>query len=298
MESVITPVDIFTLIPIAILVVILSYLSNKEIRKSLEQSKKTQALLQGKLNESVEALRKSREARLQELTKAAEFGRISQGLFHDLISPLTSLILHTESLKKDPDAHHNLEKALHASHRMAEYVKDVRKTLSKEEKECECNLKEELESVMHLLSYRMRDARVTLTKTVDGSISWFGYPHKIRQIFSNLLSNAIDSFEKNVHGQARKIHIELTRHNDTAKLEVSDTGSGISQENLEKIFEPFFTTKTLEKGTGIGLSTVKSIVEKDLKGKIEVESTPGKGSLFRITFLLQGRDPAASLRLQ
>lgn len=66
-------------------------------------------------------------------------------------------------------------------------------------------------------------------------------------------------------------------------LEVSDTGPGIDQENLEKIFEPFFTTKPVGKGTGLGLHIVQTIVNQ-YNGKITVESPPGGGALFRVYF--------------
>ena len=113
--------DVLTLIPIFIIVGILFYLSNREIKKSLEQSRATQEILAKdheylvkRLDMSDKELRETRQTRLNELAKAAEFGRLAQGLFHDLMTPLTSVILHTEKLKESSAAHQHVEKAVDA----------------------------------------------------------------------------------------------------------------------------------------------------------------------------------------
>ena len=67
-----------------------------------------------------------------------------------------------------------------------------------------------------------------------------------------------------------------------AVIEITDTGSGIPEDKIEKIFEPFFTTKSKGSGTGLGLAIVRSIVEAH-RGLIEVSSQPGQGTMFRIT---------------
>ncbi|MCK5138995.1 MAG: histidine kinase, partial [Thermodesulfovibrionia bacterium] len=71
-----------------------------------------------------------------------------------------------------------------------------------------------------------------------------------------------------------------TEKKDVA-IKITDTGSGIPQEQIKNIFEPFFTTKAVGKGTGLGLSVSQSLV-KEHNGEIEVESTLGKGSTFTV----------------
>jgi PAS domain S-box-containing protein len=101
-------------------------------------------------------------------------------------------------------------------------------------------------------------------------------PSQLNQVFMNLLVNA---------GQAIVEHGEITirtgRDGDGVWVAVSDTGSGIPQENLNRIFEPFFTTKPVGKGTGLGLSLSYGIVVKH-RGRIEVTSEVGKGTTFRV----------------
>ena len=100
---------------------------------------------------------------------------------------------------------------------------------------------------------------------------------QINQVVMNLLVNAahaIDDFGK--------IIIRTRQETDNVVIEVEDTGKGISRENINRIFEPFYTTKPIGKGTGLGLSLSFNIIEKH-NGRIDVDSTPGEGTCFRIT---------------
>ncbi|HZW24078.1 MAG TPA: PAS domain S-box protein [Gallionella sp.] len=101
-------------------------------------------------------------------------------------------------------------------------------------------------------------------------------PSQLNQVFMNLLVNAAQSIETR-----GRITIRTGREGDRVWVEVSDTGQGISPENIPHLFDPFFTTKPVGKGTGLGLSVSYNIVEKH-HGKIEVASEVGKGSTFRV----------------
>ncbi len=287
--------DLFTFSPIILLIIGLFLLAGREIKRSLEQSRTATKLLthdrnalQAQLDKSTEALQESELARRNELARAAEFGRLAQGIFHDLITPLTSIILHTEQLKNDPMTHKHLEKTVEAGNRMARYIQDIRATLSREESERVCYLHEELDNVLHLFAHRVKEVGIEITVNSVPTDAWHGNPIKLRQLFSNLVSNAIDSFE-NKTGK-KNIEIVIKQSSTETVIEIRDTGSGISPENMKKIFDPFFTTKSFDKGTGIGLATVKSIVENDMRGTIEVVSTEGKGTTVRIRYT----DPVAS----
>jgi two-component system sensor histidine kinase HydH len=105
---------------------------------------------------------------------------------------------------------------------------------------------------------------------------------QVQQVFINLISNAIQAMPR-----GGTLTIKTWPEEYFAAVEVSDTGVGISPENLSRVFEPFFTTK--EKGMGLGLSVTKSLVEGH-RGKIEVASTVGQGTTFtvRLPFELVG----------
>jgi signal transduction histidine kinase len=78
-----------------------------------------------------------------------------------------------------------------------------------------------------------------------------------------------------------KLTISTTMNNALVEIAFADTGCGIPSEHLGKLFDPFFTTKEVGEGTGLGLSVSYGIIQAH-KGRIEVESEPGKGSIFRV----------------
>jgi signal transduction histidine kinase len=113
--------------------------------------------------------------------------------------------------------------------------------------------------------------------TVEREAVALGDGQKLRQVFANVLQNALEAFGP--RADAGRVEVTLRAEGDRAVVEVSDTGVGIAPEDREKIFLPFFTTKP--SGTGLGMSIVKKIV--DLHGgDIAVESAPGRGTRVRI----------------
>lgn len=102
---------------------------------------------------------------------------------------------------------------------------------------------------------------------------------QLNQVFLNLLVNAAQAMPEDRRGQ---ISIRTRLSDEAVILEFSDDGSGIDPQHLSRIFDPFFTTKPVGKGTGLGLSLSYGIIEKH-HGRIEVDSTPGVGTTFRIT---------------
>jgi histidine kinase len=111
---------------------------------------------------------------------------------------------------------------------------------------------------------------------------------RLEQVFINLLLNARDAIEDKLATAvmkkgSEKITLTTTTDGNKVTVEVSDTGMGIPQDQLEKIFEPFFTTKSVGKGTGLGLSISYGII-KDCGGNIQVKSKKGTGTHFIIEF--------------
>lgn len=103
------------------------------------------------------------------------------------------------------------------------------------------------------------------------------YFGKLNQVFMNLLSNAIQAIK-----DEGTITISTEQRGNFVEIRISDTGSGISPENMSNLFKPFFTTKGVGEGTGLGLSISKSIIEKH-RGTIEVSSEPNRGTTFTIS---------------
>jgi histidine kinase len=120
-------------------------------------------------------------------------------------------------------------------------------------------------------------------------------PHRLEQVFINLLLNARDAIEERwaaVDPAEAVKRITLTARSDGHKVQVwvRDTGKGIPPENLDKVFDPFFTTKEAGEGTGLGLSISYGIV-KDCGGEIRALAGPGEGAVFLIEFPILRDEP-------
>jgi signal transduction histidine kinase len=99
---------------------------------------------------------------------------------------------------------------------------------------------------------------------------------KLQQVFLNLFLNARDAMDS-----GGKLSVKTWNEDGFARIEVADTGQGITAEHLERIYDPFFTTKVSRKGTGLGLSVTYGIV-REHGGTIRVESRPGAGARFHV----------------
>lgn len=141
------------------------------------------------------------------------------------------------------------------------------------------NLNDVVEEALALTRYRTSGSSVQVIKDLSADVPpvW-GDPSALQQVLVNLVLNGIDATEES--GGALTL---TTRplEDGWVQLQVIDTGKGIPEENREKIFAPFFTTKRPRKGTGLGLAITARII-RNHRGKITVQSQPGKGSCFTI----------------
>ena len=138
-----------------------------------------------------------------------------------------------------------------------------------------------------LVEHQFAKSSVKVDLKLDESITLIkGSPGKLQQVFLNLFLNARDAIESGGSSggaSGGSLTVETDRWNGAVRVKVSDTGAGIAPENLARIFDPFFTTKGALKGTGLGLSVSYGIV-REHGGDIEVQSQPGKGTQFLLTF--------------
>jgi signal transduction histidine kinase len=286
---------------ILFLIWIVSWLSNREIEKSLIRARKSEAalkeerdLLEIKVEERTRELKQAQLEKMEQLYRFAEFGKLSSGMFHDLVNPLTALALNLERLKDLPVKYNSskpyLEKAVNASKRMENFLSALRRQIQKQEIRSIFVLNEETEQAIELLGYKARKGKVGIRLIAPETVITYGNPLKFYQVVANLVSNAIDAYENLPANLPRNILVSLYRKEDSALLIVKDWAVGMDEETQAKIFDPFFTTKSTERGSGIGLSTVKQIVEADFGGEIELDSKPGHGAMFTITFKLKTKE--------
>ena len=161
---------------------------------------------------------------------------------------------------------------------MENFIQAARKQIQNQKVSEKFSLNEEIAQAIEMLQSRARKSKVKIDFNTEKDILTKGDPIKFNQLVTNLISNAIDSYDLVKSTKSRLVIIRLRQIVKSVKLEIQDFGSGVSKQNLPLIFEPLFTTKSSIKGTGIGLSICKEIVEKDLKGQIGVESKIGRAS--------------------
>ena len=143
----------------------------------------------------------------------------------------------------------------------------------------EVSMNELLKRSLMLSQHKMTLQNIQAKTELDSKIPAIqGDFNQLQQCIINLLFNAIDAMPE---GGTLALGSGFNPRTNVVEIKVSDTGCGISKENLPHIFEPFFTTKTDGKGLGLGLSTVFGIVDKH-KGTIEVRSEAGQGATFTI----------------
>jgi signal transduction histidine kinase len=141
----------------------------------------------------------------------------------------------------------------------------------------ECNMKALLIETLSLLKKELDDKNIIIKWEMDPEeTTIWSDPYKIRQVFMNLLSNAIHATQKN-----GSIILSGYKTDSDVIIKIKDNGIGIPKENLRKIFDPFFTTKSFDEGTGLGLFVVHKIISA-LNGEIQLKSEVGKGTCFTI----------------
>jgi len=138
-----------------------------------------------------------------------------------------------------------------------------------------------IDSTLDLLKGATKKELIKVEKTYGDYIPLIqGNPNQVSQVFMNIISNAFQAIP--YEGKV-SIAADFLEKKQLVRVKVSDSGQGISPENLNKIFDPFFTTKDVGQGTGLGLSISYGIV-KGHGGDITVESKSGQGTTFIITF--------------
>jgi two-component system NtrC family sensor kinase len=240
-------------------------------------SKKNLALAQ--LNRLLNDLRRENASRV----RLATLGQLAAQLAHEIGTPLSSVSGHLQLARLQRDLPSGLRERLEVASREIERIgKIVRdyldSTRSLEPEQKATSLSQVLAEAVEVTVSGDPSGRRSIEMDFGEDPSDFVTdPGLLRQILINLLSNAFDAVER-----GGKVSLAARVENrDDVVITVSDTGAGIPPDDLRRIFEPFYTTKGRGKGTGLGLAICRELVAA-LGGSIAVESTPGRGSTFRV----------------
>ena len=217
--------------------------------------------------------------------------RYMTGLSHELRTPLNSIYGFAQILERDEEIPARRRNSITTIRRSSEHLAGLieglldisrieagRLKISRDR----INLRVFLHQVSSIFEAAAREKNLTFTmKTSEVLPVWIVFDEKrLRQILINLLSNAIR------YTDAGKVSLDIKYRNEVAVIEVRDTGCGIAEADLKRIWEPFERgTNMTAQGSGLGLTITKLLVE-ILGGEIEMESTAGRGSLFRVRVML------------
>ena len=224
------------------------------------------------------------EEQLVQTEKLTSLGLLAAGVAHEVNTPLAVISNYIQMLAKqlpsDDPRHQLIDKIVKQTFRASEIVNNLlhfSRTGAAEFTEVDLNAV--VEETLSLIAHPFRTARVTVIKSLQKELPpVLGSNNRLQQVFLNLFMNARDAMPN-----GGMLEVRTVANNGYVEVEVTDTGTGIPRENLIRIFDPFFTTKSSGRGTGLGLSVSYGII-KEHAGRIDVRSTPGKGTSFRLEF--------------
>jgi len=224
-------------------------------------------------NTDITEQRRAEEA-LRRTEKLAATGRLAASIAHEINNPLEAVTNLVYLAKKQP---HNLEKFLQlAEHELDRIAQITRNTLGfyrDSASSAAVDVSEVLQEVARLYERKLQFKRVTLAPEYGSDLTILAYPGELRQIFANLIANAIEALPDRGCLRIRASKTRSWRNGPQPGVRVTflDNGSGIPPEIRKRIFEPFFTTKK-DVGTGLGLWLTANLVEKH-KGLLSIRSS-------------------------
>lgn len=242
--------------------------------------------------ESTNAELENKAAQILLQDRLASIGLLASSLAHEIGTPLGVIRGRAELLSRqvsgDENSKKNVDVIIAQIDRVSGLIRSLLNLARGESKHAivAVSLNEAVQDVLELLAHEIRKHEITLSSAFSAAKIYKVKAESgpLHQVLLNILVNAlhaIESARKNGRLNGHFLGISALETSNECTLTISDSGCGISEANKQKLFTPFFTTKDIGKGTGLGLATSYRLVE-SWGGKIEVESSEGVGSTFRI----------------
>lgn len=276
----------------------------RALRKSRGELQEWGHTLEHKVTEATRELQIA-QAEAARGEKLASVGLLAAGIAHELNNPLTGVLTFSHLVRKQmpdgsPEAE-DLDLVISETKRCATIIRrllDFAREKTPEKKYSDLNRLIEQTSELISQSAQIADIDVVLELNENLPPVWMD-EDLVRQVVMNLLVNAQHAIEREGRitiktGIENRMTADETHQEKRpmAVVRITDTGCGIPEENLQRIFDPFFTTKGVGKGTGLGLSVSHGTIAAH-GGMIEVDSTVGEGTEFRIYLPLEDHSDGA-----
>ena len=261
----------------------------KQRRDPDEDVVKMMAAIGSEIGQFIE--RKRAEEALLRAEKLAATGRMAATIAHEINNPLeaiTNLLYLLRSNVRGEEGRRNLALAESELERVAQITKQTLAFYREVSLPEPVNLAEVVDSVLTMFTSKMAHKRIRVVRA-EQPCRVIGIQGELRQLFTNLIDNAIEAAPNNGH-----VEITIASRGDQVIVSVSDNGMGIPPERLSRVFEPFFTTKRL--GTGLGLWVAQEIAERH-RGRIIAHSSTDSsnhGTTFQVTFAAAQEDDATA----
>ena len=230
------------------------------------------------------------EERVVQAEKLSSVGLLAAGVAHEVNTPLAVISSYSQMLAaqfaQGSAEAAMLGKVTEQTFRASEIVNsllDFSRTSGGTS--AACDIDEVLRSTLELIEPQLRDSAVTVASDLQGEVPVMGSKGKLQQVFLNLFLNARDAMPS---GGTLRVACHAGAGTDgtpSAEVVVADTGRGMEPAVQRRIFDPFYTTKGPGLGTGLGLAVTYGIV-REHSGAITVDSAPGEGTTFKLTFPL------------
>ena len=225
------------------------------------------------------------ERQMAQIEKLANIGTLASGILHDINNPLYVILGFSENLLEENHSVAVRDQALEvlqATKRIITMCQDLN-LYARQSTPQKCtlvDLTQQLEEAMKVARFSVGLENITVVREYSAHPIILARPEEIVQILVNLIVNALQAMD----GQGT-LTLRAGLADQIATISIEDTGPGIPQEHIRKIFEPFYTTKPPGKGTGLGLHSVRSLVQQ-YGGKIHLQSNVGEGTIFHLEFPL------------
>jgi signal transduction histidine kinase len=235
--------------------------------------------------------RKRSEEALRKTEKLAATGRLAASISHEINNPLEAitnlLFLLRNSCQLEDPALNYVIMAEHEARRISEITQQTLRFYRQPTQPARAKVGELLDSVISLYQGRLNSLNIQVERKFDPNVDLFCFAGELRQVFANIIGNAIDA-----SGDGGRLLVRACRSHSSkdpehtgVRFTVADTGTGIEPADLERIFEAFFTTKSVT-GTGLGLWVSQEIIEKHggvvrVRSRTAAQGTPS-GTVFQI----------------